>query len=82
METVSPALAYELLVLLLVIKNGVWAVMLYPRFMISMPLLSREPTSAYAVSSIWMDSMSNGLSRCVYSTLFCKTETGFGWNGL
>ena len=81
METVSPALAYELLALLLVIENGVWVVMLYPSFMICMPSLPREPTSAYAASSVWIDSMYNGLSRCVYSVPFCKTVTGFGWNG-
>ena len=81
METVSPALAYELLVLLLVIENGVWVVMLYPSFMICMPLLSREATSAYAASSIWTDSMLNGLLRFVYSASSCKTETGFGCDG-
>ena len=81
METVSPALAYELLALLLVIENGVWIVFSYPSFMISIPLLVREPTSAYAASSVWIDSMYNGLARCVYSAPFCKTATGFGWNG-
>ena len=52
METVSPALAYELLALLLVIENGVWIVFSYPRFMICMPLLPREATSAYASVTI------------------------------
>ena len=71
METVSPALAYELLALLLVIENGVWIVFSYPSFMISMPSLPREATSAYAASSVWIDSMHiiqcMGLARCVYS---------------
>ena len=46
-----------------------------------MPLLSREATSAYAASSIWTDSMLNGLLRFVYSAPSCKTETGFGCDG-
>ena len=81
METVSPALAYELLALLLVIENGIWIVLSYPSFIICIPLLPREPTSAYAASSVWMDSIYNGVTRCVYSVPFCKTVTGFGWNG-
>ena len=66
METVSPALAYELLALLLVIENGDRVVFSYPSFMICMPSLPRAPTSAYAASSVWIDSIYNGVTRCVY----------------
>ena len=81
MALMLETLAYELLALLLVIENGVWVVMSYPSFMISMPLLVRAPTSAYAASSVWIDSMYNGLARCMYSVPFCKTATGFGCDG-
>ena len=51
-DTVSPALAYELLALLLVIENGVWVVFSCSSLMICTPLLLRAAMSVYATPSI------------------------------
>ena len=44
-------------------------------------ITSNNANNSYAASSVWTDSMYNGLARCVYSVPFCKTATGFGCDG-
>ena len=80
METVSPALAYELLVLLLVIENGVWIVMYHIQVLLfvyhcyHVRLQVRTQHRLFG----WIQCYNGVVKICMYSASSCKTVTGFG----